>query len=311
MDTLKQTIKRIESWVARQVANPAPVGHRNNQLIQVIPRMLETGMDEDAILEMWLEAYEGTDDEIGDEIRAVIRSAEKYVQPITKDNFEEFLANRQMRSELRIKAQRTLPGILEKYSWTWQEIQEAGGLQAMVPVEQTKAFLGSMFEDHEIVWCGQVWQTGDKKDRRTKAVIGTWAERFQPMNHWWYNVPRTEFISHCTFVPGSVSRCNESVMTRKYLVIESDVLTVDQIGAVFTWLWAERGLKLRAVVYSGGKSLHGWFDMPDNPPEQLAAILSGLDCDPACIRPSQPVRLAGRTRLDKAKTQTLLYLDES
>ena len=56
-------------------------------------------------------------------------------------------------------------------------------------------------------------------------------------------------------------------------------------------------LRLRAIVDTGGKSLHGWFEGPT--PEQrteLKAILPEWGFDRAMFTPSQPWRLAGVTR---------------
>jgi hypothetical protein len=60
-------------------------------------------------------------------------------------------------------------------------------------------------------------------------------------------------------------------------VVESDVHSKDEMGAIFKWLRDEVGLTLRAIVDTAGKSLHGWFDFPKEAVlDQLEIILPQL-----------------------------------
>jgi hypothetical protein len=77
-------------------------------------------------------------------------------------------------------------------------------------------------------------------------------------------------------------------------------------------------LNLRAIVNSGNKSLHGWFDQPTKAQlEQLKIILPAWGFDRAMFTPSQPCRLAGVVRPDTTPDpllgvpiyQSLLWLD--
>ena len=76
--------------------------------------------------------------------------------------------------------------------------------------------------------------------------------------------------------------------------------------------WCRRYMRLRAIVDTAGKSLHGWFDYPgDEVIEELRVVLRVLDCDPAMLKASQPVRLPGTRRKDKngLPWQRLIWLD--
>ena len=99
----------------------------------------------------------------------------------------------------------------------------------------------------------------------------------------------------------SVSRSNENVDDRAFLVVESDTLTKPQVGAVFQAMRDLFKMKLYGVVDTGGKSLHGWFEKPPKKEweAQLKAFLVPLGCDPAMFKPSQPVRIPGAKRDDK------------
>ena len=115
-----------------------------------------------------------------------------------------------------------------------------------------------------------------------------------------------QFTCPGVFKCGIHSRSNHNVLLRRYLVVESDVLTKDQIGGVFSW--CQQFMRLRAVVDTAGKSLHGWFAAPGAEAEkELKAILPELGCDPSLFKVAQPCRRPGAAR--DGKTQALLYLD--
>ena len=59
---------------------------------------------------------------------------------------------------------------------------------------------------------------------------------------------------------------------------------------------------------SAGKSLHGWFEYPDDEEvmNDLHLILPALKCDPKMLTPSQPARLPGAMRDEKR--QRLIFL---
>jgi hypothetical protein len=116
------------------------------------------------------------------------------------------------------------------------------------------------------------------------------------------------FTCPSIFKNTSDSRSNANVIHRAYLVVESDVHTRENMLAIIQWL--RSFLVLRAVIFTGGKSLHGWFEYPEpNAEKELRIILPSLGCDPAMFKSSQPCRLAGAWRAEKRKWQSLLWLD--
>lgn len=56
-----------------------------------------------------------------------------------------------------------------------------------------------------------------------------------------------------------------------WLVLESDILTREQFGRVIVYVADDLGLPLKAVVDTGGKSLHAWFIRPEAPATAHAA----------------------------------------
>lgn len=192
-----------------------------------------------------------------------------------------------------------LPEILREYDWPQKAIVASGGTN--LPEEDHWYLILGLFEDSDIVWIGRdVFDTGSKKH--------SW--RFRPVGEWLgYPSCPGAFICPSTFRDGTHSRCASAVVTRKYLVVESDTLDRDQVGAVFRYLEAKHALTLRAVVDTAGKSLHGWFDFPPQAKlAQLEKLLPALGCDPALFQPAQPCRLPGAKRGDAY--QRLLFVQD-
>jgi hypothetical protein len=146
---------------------------------------------------------------------------------------------------------------------------------------------------------------------------------FLPVKRWlaMRQCPTGPLIGKETFHPGMTSRCKDAVLRMPFLVVESDVLTKPEMCAVLSW--CRQSMKLRAIIDTAGKSLHGWFDRPaQSVVDELETILCGygkiipqtglreipgFKCDKSVFTPSQPVRLAGARR--GTKIQSLIYLD--
>ena len=163
------------------------------------------------------------------------------------------------------------------------------------PSDQYKTFV-SLFQPNDIVWIGAVKDSGNHPQNFRAA--SEWLKLDEPVG---------QFITGSAFKEGTISRSNDNVEVRRFLVVESDELSKAEIGAVFQLMRDLFKMKLYAVVDTAGKSLHGWFDAIPNPEweKQLKAFLVPMGCDPATFKPSQPVRMAGAMRDEK--TQSLLW----
>lgn len=303
----------VPSWVKDEIDHPLAMGEgRNNQMVRIGPTLLRNGMDVDALEELFQEMYPDIGPQQVREIAACVKNCAKLAAREQKEIDKTAYGQRKIKLDrMSIDARLALPMILDKYAWTESEIRGSSSMSGFSLDAQRRTFLNTMFDQDDVVWIGAIWMTGEKRDRRGEATAGNWAVRFKE-NRSWLTLPRIpgEFTSHCTFKSGSFSRCIEQVARRRYLVVESDVLTKDQVGAVFNYLASPiHGLNLRAVVSSGGKSLHGWFDWPgDDFLEEWVATLKGWQCDPATTRASQPVRIPGCIRTATQRPQELLYL---
>ena len=144
----------------------------------------------------------------------------------------------------------------------------------------------ALFEEDDVVWIGDVTDSGDPSHASHFRKRKVW-EREE-------NCPGA-FTCPTTFTKGSYRRSKSNVERLKYLVVESDELEKDEIGAVFRWL--NKFLPLYAVVDTAGKSLHGWFEYPPTRTiPVLKQTLVELGCDGKMFTQSQPCRLPSAKR---------------
>jgi hypothetical protein len=163
------------------------------------------------------------------------------------------------------------------------------------PGDQYKALL-SLFHPSDIVWIGAVKDSGNHP------------QNFRAASEWLtLDEPIGQFITGSAFKVGTISRSNDNVECRRFLVVESDELSKPEMGAVFQLMRDLFKIRLYAVIDTAGKSLHAWFDAIPNLDweKQLKAFLVPMGCDPATFKPSQPVRVAGADR--DSKMQSLLW----
>ena len=199
---------------------------------------------------------------------------------------------------IKLRAKKSLPSVLKHYSWPYDQIGKDSSDQVGEDVRQTmfRAFMG-MFESADIIWIGDVSDTGQHHH----------ASHFKTKAEWLADeIPVGPLTCPSCFEPGTYSRSKDNVVVQRYLVVESDSLTKNEVGAIFRWLDEKVELPLRAVVDTAGKSLHGWFEFP--PPDVLAELkimLPAMACDSKMFGPSQPCRLPGGLRDEKI--QKLIY----
>lgn len=106
-------------------------------------------------------------------------------------------------------------------------------------------------------------------------------------------------------------KCNDNILHREHLVVEFDgVACKDRQLGIFSYLSNYALLKM--VLYSGGKSIHGWFHCGCSKGqknwEQFFAIACLFGADKAMATISQYCRLPNARR-DNGSKQSLLYFD--
>ena len=132
---------------------------------------------------------------------------------------------------------------------------------------------------------------------------------FRPVAEWYQLGPvMGNFTCGSSFKPGCYSRSNENLDGHWFMVIESDSLSKDEVGAVFGYLRRRLRYELFCIVDTASKSLHAWFEALRNRllESRLKAGLEVFGCDPKVFTYSQPVRVPGAWR--EGRLQRLVWL---
>jgi hypothetical protein len=102
-------------------------------------------------------------------------------------------------------------------------------------------------------------------------------------------------------------RCNANTGPVMYQVIEFDTGTLDEQAKLLMHL--AKFARLRLVVFSGGKSLHGWYDVRPFAREEIQRFrrfAASLGADRAMFTPCQPCRTPNARR-DTGVTQEVMF----
>lgn len=175
-------------------------------------------------------------------------------------------------------------------------------------------FILNLYQPDDILWLGDVLDSGGEQHRANFRTCAEWLELEELP-------PR---IAPATFRSDAFSRSSINVKTSPFIVIESDDLvghkpvTLDDrernkalSHALTGYAQHELGLTLRAVIDTGHKSLHSWFDRP--PPSEMDAIkkmAAGLRIDQSALdQGHSPFRMPGCTHNKTNQLARLLYLN--
>lgn len=234
------------------------------------------------------------------ELREAIRTGHTGDQPELSSREQKRLAQARLRCErLRTRAAKTLPTILRQHDWPFDEIKQASPVAIPEARHEQTQLLLRAFAEEDTVWIG------DRKDSGQQCHAACFRSAAE-----WLTVGELDgpLICPVSFKPGSVSRSNDNVLERRFLVVESDLLGKDEVGAVFRWLKSVVELPLVAIVDTAGKSLHAWFQWQNEDElDDFKLVLPAFQCDPKLFTASQPVRLPGGLR--DGRVQSLVYFD--
>jgi hypothetical protein len=225
--------------------------------------------------------------------------AEYQPRKLTVDERERIQV-REKNARLQLRARKALPTILKKHRCLYGTMLNESPVNVRDNEADHWKLLLSKFKPDDVVWIGERESSGKPENAVNFRTVVDWLKC-----EW---VPHP-FICPATFKNNSSSRSNDMVLERRFVVVESDELTRDEVGAVFRYL-IDCGLKLVAVVDTAGKSLHGWFEYPgDEMMDALRLLLPALKCDPKMLTASQPARLPSAMRGEKR--QRLVYLERN
>lgn len=202
---------------------------------------------------------------------------------------------------VRVAAARFSRDLFEFFDWPFESVISESPLlvAGREPEDQFKTWL-KLWPACSTVWIGDVFSSGKPEH----------AAHFRTVAEWYQVGPIANYTCGSSFKPGSFSRSNENLNGHRFMVVESDVLLKNQIGAIFKYLEKRLGYRLHAIVDTAGKSLHGWFDAPKNKVWEirLKAGLEVFGCDPKLFTYSQPVRVPGAWR--DGRLQRLIWLKD-
>jgi hypothetical protein len=203
---------------------------------------------------------------------------------------------------LRVNAERLRAELFDFFRWPVAQILEDSPLLVAEreAEEQFRTWL-KLWPACSTVWIGDVYSSGKAEHRAHFRSVAEWYQIGPVMGN---------FTCGSAFRRGTFSRSNENIEGQRFLVVESDSLSKDEVGAIFSYLRRRLHYRLHCIIDTAGKSLHAWFDAPRNKvfENRLKAGLEVFGCDPKVFTYSQPVRLPGAWR--DGRLQRLIWLRE-
>lgn len=198
-------------------------------------------------------------------------------------------------SDLRQKTIDATPGVGEAALW------ETSPYRLLDDGPDTEALIDSLFPADALLCCAGALH----------------AAKTRPRDNWRGELGRQQFIvpSPMSALRGltqdgrSSARCLGNTGPRRFLVVEQDTGTADEQAAILLHL-AERA-PLALALFSGGKSLHGWFACKDASDQTLTAFFRDacrLGADPATWTRCQMVRMP-EARRDNGNRQRVLFFN--
>lgn len=210
-----------------------------------------------------------------------------------------------------------MPALVEGWRWDPADVWESSPTRPDEGADDPRSFLAALFGPDDIVWTGKVTSTGGSRHR----------DRWRTMRAW-FDAGLSEigpFVSPGTWREGVDSRRAENVLEDRYVVLDFDKIPtegrepaddaekarlVDEALACARWLREDRRWTLRAILRTGSKSLHCWFEHPGEAClAELRKNLPLLGIDPSLIgHPEHPCRLPGQVHEKTGLLSRTLWL---
>jgi hypothetical protein len=187
------------------------------------------------------------------------------------------------------------------------------------PQHHAVLFLSNVFEPDELIFIGNQGEVG--RPGQTIRTVNEWIEHFRqggktspfiivnPLTG--KPAPKKGSPDEMTF------RGDNNVLHFKFCLVEFDNLTLEEQYR----FWSAAKLPIRALIFTGGKSIHAWLDV-----SQLATVetseqwdtnirqrlyerlLAPLGVDKLCHNPARLSRLPGHYRAEKQAFQRIIWL---
>jgi hypothetical protein len=204
---------------------------------------------------------------------------------------------RETEAQLKARAEKSLRGIVESNACQPVDFIERSPFRFDSDGADDWRLLLRLYKPSDVLWIGALNESGRPKHTRNFRAVADW------LNH--TSAPG-QHICPNPFKPGVCSRTAENIAVTRFLIVESDTLAKNDFCGILQWL--QKFMRLRAIVDTAGKSLHGWFEFPSAPIfRDLKAVLPALMCDKTLFQKAHPCRLPGALR--EGRRQHLVYLD--
>ena len=177
-------------------------------------------------------------------------------------------------------------------------------------------FIRGLFKPDDTLWMSK---------SLTDTGLPWHAKCFRKCSEWIKDPKLPPRIAAGTFREGSCSRSLSCLKSSPYIVIEGDELighkpttqeecelNKEYCAALIGYARCCLGLVLRAVIDTGNKSLHGWFDRPSEAAlEPLMSMADGLRIDKAVLENCQamPLRMPNCPHTETWKIAQLTYFN--
>ncbi len=190
------------------------------------------------------------------------------------------------------------------------------------PMLQTKAFLETLYQPEEWLFCGSRYSRGVPK-----ADLDTCSEWARLIGNGKLTAPELLCCNPLSGVEGMNKngkpsyRCAACVTEQRYTLVEFDALSLEGQAAFWTGVIKSHVLPVKSLVYSGSKSIHGLIEIRAETIEEWNVAIEELhfatcnrnapkeyQADRACRNPDRLTRLAGAWRPETKKNQSLLWL---
>lgn len=177
------------------------------------------------------------------------------------------------------------------HKWQWNEPQA----DPMAAGE----FITLMFPHDALVWTGETYQSGSK-----------YGNRWRTAQDWCSAEDAGPMTTPSIWKPGISNRTAQNIELGLYEVLDFDCLPAESALAITNWIWKVMHWNLRAIIHTGNKSIHAWFDRPS--PEAIQSLRDHaevLGIDKSLIgHPEHPCRLPGMAHAKTGKLSRVLWL---
>lgn len=218
------------------------------------------------------------------------------------------------RRKLEALAREHRADLLMRYQWHPADLWEDSPTRPDDAADDPRGFLAALFLPADLVWTGSVHQSGPR-----------FRDRWRTVEDWQQAPPDTlgPMTTPATWKAGAVSRSRDWIASAPYVVLDFDgqdgrkpqtpadlARHLADSLALVRWLRERLRWRLAAILSTGGKSLHAWFENPGREClDSLRPTLSPFGIDAGLIgHPEHPCRLPGQIHHGTGRRSRVLWL---